>query len=67
MKSNFNFENDFQIMEDTIENLYNYANTGWGQEELTITDREIRALKEGKIIGNHDGEYTHIIRYKEGN
>lgn len=58
-------KDDFEIMEDTKENIQNYENTGWGQEVLTITDKEIKALKEGKIIAHHDGEYTHIIRYKK--
>lgn len=56
--------NDFQIMEDTFDNILKYETGGWGQEELIITDKEIEALKQGKIIGHNDGEYTHIIRYK---
>ena len=55
----------FDIMENTRENIQNYENTGWNQEVLTITDKEIEALKEGKILGHHDGKYTHIIRYKK--
>lgn len=58
-------KNDFEIMENTKGNIQSYENTGWGQEELTITDKEIEALKNGKILGHHDGEYTHIIRYKK--
>ena len=57
--------NDFQIMEDTLDNILKYETEGWGQEEITITDKEIEALKQGKIIGHNDGEYTHIIRYKK--
>lgn len=58
-------KNSFDIMKDTKENIQKYENTGWGQEVLTITDKEIKALKEGKILGHHDGENTHIIRYKK--
>lgn len=58
---------DFDIMENTKEKIKEYENTGWGQEELVITDKEIEALKQGKILGHHDGEYTHIIKYKGGN
>lgn len=58
-------KDDFDIMDNTQKNIQDYGNTGWGQEELTITDKEIKALKKGKIIAHHDGEYTHIIRYKK--
>lgn len=39
----------------------------WGNSYLHITEEEIKALQEGKVLHHNDGEYgTFIVLWKEG-
>ena len=38
----------------------------YGTSCLLISDEQIAALKEGKLLVHDDGEYTTIVKYNEG-
>ncbi|MEH7251903.1 hypothetical protein V7111_07235 [Neobacillus niacini] len=60
------FTEEFEIIENTEEAKKAYAKNGWGQGEVVITKAQIQALLDGKALASCDGEYTHIVKLKEG-
>lgn len=52
----------FHVIKNTKKDIK--ATETWGTECLLITDKDIEALKENKLIYHDNGEYTTIVRYK---
>ena len=44
---------------------YDTVDAMWGMGHIVLTDDDIKALKDGKYLYHTDGEYAHIISYKE--
>ena len=52
---------------EQFEIVYKYETIDamWGMDHVSISDDDIKALKEGKYLYYDDGEYATIISYKE--
>lgn len=50
-----------EIIENTKEEKFLFSKRGWGHEDLTISEDELKALLEGKTLAFDDGEYTHTL------
>lgn len=44
---------------------YDTIDAMWGMEHMVLSDKDIKALKEGNYLYHNDGEYAQIISYKE--
>ena len=44
---------------------YDTIDAMWGMEHMVLSDKDIKALKEGEYLYHNDGEYAQIISYKE--
>ena len=44
---------------------YETVDAMWGMDHVTISDSDIKALKEGKYLYHNDGEYATLVSYKE--
>lgn len=42
-----------------------FAKHGWGQDEIILDKDDMKNLKNGESLGYADGEYTHILKFKE--
>ena len=66
-----NMWRSFEEEKDERESLYEIVDRGtpldpwYGQENLPIGEKELKALRDGKILYHTDGEYAHAI-YFEG-
>ena len=54
---------DFKIIENTKEARKEYGEM-YGANEIALTNKEIKALCEGKCIATNDGEYVTFLTLK---
>lgn len=53
---------DFRIVEKGLESS---VSSPWGNSFVTITEEDIQALREGKVLFHFDGEYGTFIELEE--
>lgn len=60
----YSLEETIRIIDNTKEERRKYHQEGSGERNLTLTEEQIKALKEGKALAFSDGEYTWVVQYK---
>ena len=63
-----NYWDDFDdrfVQLDNTEEARREFGYGYGSDHTIITEDDIKALRDGKILAFSDGEYSHFIVYKK--